>query len=166
MLFATLRILHIISGIIWGGGAVIMFFAVFPSIVATGEAGKQFAAYLFGKSPFPKIMLASGLITVLAGTYLYGVDSNWFQSAWMQSSQGTMFGIGAFAGIIAFVLGFLINKTNRGLAKLGAQIQGKPTDEQLAVLGTLQKRQRFLATTNIIFMLISIVTMASARMFS
>lgn len=165
MLFATVRFLHIISGIIWGGGAVIMFFSILPSIMATGDAGKQFGAYLFGKSPFGEIMTATGLITVLAGTYLYGVNSSWFQSAWMRTGQGTTFGIGAFSGILAFVFGFLINNVNQALAKLGGQIQGKPTDSQLAELGKLQKRQRFLATANIIFILISIGMMASARMF-
>ena len=164
MLFAILRFLHIVSGIIWAGGAVIMFFAVVPSINATGDAGKQFAAYLFGKSPFAKIMLAAGLTTVLAGTYLYGVDSNWFQSAWMQTGQGMGFGIGAFAGILAFVFGFLINKTNQDLAKVGAQIQGAPTTEQRSALETLQKRFKFMATANIIFILLSIAMMASARM--
>src|SRR5688572_937037 len=165
MLFAILRFLHIISGIVWGGGAVIMFFAVLPSIAATGDSGKQFAAYLFGKSSFTKIMLVAGLTTVLAGSYLYGVDSNWFQSAWMQSSQGMGFGIGASAGIVAFVFGFLISKTNQELGKLGAQIQGAPTPEQRSALDALQKRLRFVATVNIIFILLSIGMMASARMF-
>ncbi len=83
----------------------------------------------------------------------------------MLSGQGLGFGIGAAAGIVALVFGYMIGKTNGRLAALGAQIQGKPTDEQMALMGALRKRQVFVTTGNTIFILISIALMASARFF-
>ena len=81
------------------------------------------------------------------------------------SPTGTGFGIGAISGIIALVFGFLIGSTNGKLALLGMQIQGKPTNEQLAALGALRKRQVIVTNGNTIFILISITLMASARLF-
>jgi uncharacterized membrane protein len=164
-MFAALRFLHIIAGIIWGGAAILMNLVIGPAIGATGDAGRQFAGHLMGKTAFSKVMLGSGLTTVLAGTYLYGVNSNWFSSGWMMSGQGIGFGVGAVAGIAALVFGFMIGNVNGALAALGAQIQGKPTDAQMAAMGVLRKRQVFVTTANTIFILLSIALMASARMF-
>lgn len=164
-MFVAMRFIHIIAGIVWAGGAVLMNLVIGPAIGATGDAGRQFAGHLMGKTAFSKIMLGSGLLTVLAGTYLYGVSSNWFTSGWMLSGQGLGFGIGAAAGIVALVFGYMIGKTNGRLAALGAQIQGKSTNEQMALMGALRKRQVFVTTGNTIFILISIALMASARFF-
>jgi uncharacterized membrane protein len=162
---AIARILHIIAGIIWAGGAIIMNLVVGPTIGATGDAGKQFAGHLMGKTMFSKLMAASAGTTVLAGTFLYGVNSNWFSSAWMMSGAGIGFGIGALAGIAAFVMGMMTGSTNRALAELGAQIQGKPTAEQASILQALQKKAAFLSPANTICIFVSIIFMASARFF-
>lgn len=163
MLFIVLRTLHIIAGIIWGGTAVVFNLTVQPTIAATGDAGKQVMAHLVMKTRFRMIMTVAGFVTVLAGSYLYGVNSNWFQSAWMQSRQGTAFGIGGFAGILALVFGAMTGSLNQAIGMLGAQIQGKPTDEQLAKLNGLIKRNAFVMKANTICVLIAIVFMASAR---
>lgn len=164
-LFSILRFAHIVAGIFWAGGAVLMNFFIIPAIGATGDAGKQFAGHLMGKTSFSRFMTLSGVTTVLAGTYLYGVNSNWFSSGWMMSGQGIGFGIGAVAGIIALVFGLMIGSTNGKLAALGAQIQGKPTAEQLSALSALRKQQTFITIGNATCILISVVLMASARLF-
>lgn len=163
MVFAVVRFIHIIAGIVWAGGAILMNLVIGPAIGATGETGRQFAGHLMSKTPFLKIMLGSGLTTVLAGTYLYGVNSNWFSSGWMMSGQGIGFGIGAVTGIAALIFGFMTGNINGALAALGAQIQGKPTDEQMSAMTVLRKRQVFATAANMICIIISITMMASAR---
>ena len=163
MVFAVVRFLHIIAGIVWAGGAILTNLVISPAIGATGDAGRQFAGHLMGKTAFPKIMLGAGLLTVLAGAYLYGVNSNWFISGWMMTGTGIGFGIGAVTGIAALVFGFMVGNTNRAMAALGAQIQGRPTDGQMAEMGMLRKRQVFVTAGNTICIIISIAMMASAR---
>jgi uncharacterized membrane protein len=163
LLVPVLRFLHIIAGIIWAGGAILMNLVIGPAIGATGDAGRQFAGHLMGKTAFSKIMLGSGLLTVLAGTFLYGLNSNWFSSRWMLTNQGIGFGIGAIAGILALGFGFMIGNTNSRLAALGSQIQGKPTDEQASTMGILRKRQVFVTNGNTICIIISISLMAGSR---
>ena len=165
LVFSILRVLHIVSGILWAGGALVLYFFIAPTIGATGDAGKQFIGHLMGKTRFTVFMTTVGVITVLAGTVLYGIDSNWFQSAWMKTGAGIGFGIGAATGILAFIFGFMLGQTNNALAALGAQMQGKPTPEQMSALGALQKRQAMVSRWNAIFIIIAIFFMASARLF-
>lgn len=165
ILFSVLRFLHIIAGILWAGGALTMSFFVAPTMGATGDAGKQFAGYLMAKTRFSTFMMVNAVITVLAGSILYGIDSNWFQSAWMHSPTGIGFGVGAATGIVAFVFGGMLGNINKALGMLGAQIQGKPTADQLTTLQALMARQANASKWNTVFMLITIVLMASARLF-
>jgi uncharacterized membrane protein len=164
LLFSILRVLHIISGILWAGGALAMYFFIVPTIGATGDSGKQFAGHLMGKTRFTAFMTIVGATTVAAGTILYGIDSNWFRSGWMRTGIGIGFGIGATAGILAFIFGMMVGSTNNALAALGAQIQGKPTPEQMSALQALQKRQALVGRLNATFIMISIFFMALARL--
>lgn len=165
LIFSILRFAHIIAGILWAGGALALTLFVAPTMSATGDAGKQFGGHLISKTRFSAYMMVTGLTTVLAGSLLYGITSNWFQSGWMHSPAGIGFGIGAVAGILAFVFGVMLGNTNGALGALGAQIQGMPTAEQISVMQALLKRQSMASQWNLIFMLISIALMASARMF-
>lgn len=165
LVFLILRVAHIVAGILWAGGALALTLFVAPTMSATGDAGKQFAGHLIGKTRFSAYMMVTGLTTVIAGSILYGIDSNWFQSSWMMTATGSVFGIGAAFGIAAFVFGVMLGNTNAALATLGAQIQGKPSAEQAAALQALLKRQKMSSQGNMICMLISIVCMASARLF-
>jgi uncharacterized membrane protein len=164
LIFSILRVAHIVSGILWAGGALALTLFVAPTMSATGDVGKQFAGHLMTKTRFTIYMTVTGLTTVLAGSVLYGIDSNWFQSAWMKTGTGIGFGIGAAAGITAFVFGYLLGNANTALAALGAQIQGKPTAEQMTALQSLLKQQKMASQWNMIFMFIAIVMMASARL--
>lgn len=164
LIFLVLRVVHIVAGILWAGGALALTLFVAPTMSATGDAGKQFAGHLITKTRFSLYMMVTGLSTVLAGSVLYGIDSNWFQSAWMMTGTGIGFGIGAVAGIAAFIFGVMLGNANSALAALGAQIQGKPTAEQMTTLQGLLKRQALTSRMNMIFMFIAIVMMALARL--
>lgn len=165
LIFLILRVAHIVAGILWAGGALALTLFVAPTMSAMGDAGKQFAGHLIGKTRFSLYMSVTGLTTVVAGSILYGIDSNWFQSAWMMSATGSVFGIGATFGIAAFVFGMMLGNANMALAALGAQIQGKPSAEQATTLQALLKRQKMSSQGNMICMFISILCMASARLF-
>ncbi len=159
----VLRLVHIFAGIIWGGGALIMEFFISRSIAATGDSGKEFAQYLMARLRMHNFMTAMAISTVLAGALLYWHDSNGFTSAWMKSGPGIGFGVGALFGLIAFVFGAIFGNTNAKLAQVGAQIQGKPTNEQIAQVQTLQKRMRTVSPLHTYCMMISMIFMATAR---
>jgi uncharacterized membrane protein len=158
-----LRLAHILSGIFWVGAALLMNFYVGPTIRATGDGGKQFAGYFMTKTKFTITMNVSVFVTLIAGFWLYGIDSQWFSSPWMRSGAGTGFGIGAFFALIGFVTGFMNGGNNRKLAALGSQIQGKPTPEQMEQLSAIQKQQGWVVPVNTWTLVLAVFFMAIAR---
>jgi uncharacterized membrane protein len=161
-----LRLAHIIGGVFWVGGALAMNFFIGPTLRATGDAGKQFAGHLMAKTRFATFMSVSAYTTVIAGFWLYGIDSDWFSSPWQSSGAGTGFGIGAAFALVGLVTGIMNGNNNRKLGQLGAQIQGKPTPEQMAALGALQKQQAWVVPVNTYSLLLAIFFMAIARYLS
>ena len=161
----VLRFVHIIAAIIWGGGALLMEFLISRSIAGTGEAGQKFAQHLTNTMRIHVFMMTAAISTVLAGTLLYWHDSNGFSSAWMRSGAGMGFGIGAVFGLIAFVFGAIFGKSNAELGQIGAQIKGKPTEEQLAKIQAIQKRVKKLSPIHVASMILAMTLMATARYF-
>jgi uncharacterized membrane protein len=158
-----LRIIHIGAGVLWVGGALTMNFFVAPTLRATGDAGKQFAGHLIGKTGFSSMMMYSGIASIVAGFILYGIDSNWFTSAWQSSGPGIGFGIGALFALIGMVTGIMNGNNNRAMGQLGAQIQGPPTPEQAARLRAIQRQQVWVVPVNSYSLLLAVLFMAIAR---
>jgi uncharacterized membrane protein len=163
ILILVLRLLHIGGGVFWVGGAMAMNFFIGRTIGSTGDAGKQFAGHLIGKTNFTSYMTASAILSVLAGFILYAIDSNWFTSAWQSSGPGIGFGLGALFALIGFVTGMMNGRNNSAMGRLGAQIQGKPTSEQAAKIGAIQKQQAWVIPVNTYSLLLALLLMAVSR---
>ena len=163
ILVLILRLLHIIGGVFWVGGALAMNFFVAPTMRATGDAGKQFAGHLMGKTRFSNAMMGAGIASIAAGFILYGIDSNWFTSDWQSSGPRIGFSIGALFALIGLVTGIMNGNNNKAMGQLGARIQGKPTPEQAARLGAIQKQQSWVVPANTYSLILALVFMAIAR---
>ena len=159
----TLRLIHIVGSIFWVGAGLLINFFVGPTMRATGDAGRQFGGYLMTKTRALTVMNIAVYSTVIAGFWLYGIDSQWFTSAWMSSSTGIGFTIGALFGLVGFVTGLINGNNNQKLAKLGAQIEGKPTPEQAAQLGAIAKQQGWVIPVSSYSLLLAAVFMAISR---
>ena len=158
-----LRIIHILGGIFWVGGTLTMAFFIAPTIGATAEAGQKFVGHLMGNLKFSNRMAAAAGLTILAGFILYWIDSNGFTSPWMTSGAGRGFGIGAGFALVGFVFGLLVGRTTRAMAQLGAQIQGKPSSEQMTKIGALRKQQMTYSNITAVLLILSVIFMAIAR---
>lgn len=165
-LILALRLVHIIGGVFWVGAALVMNFFVGPTLRATGDAGKQFAGHLIAKTSFSRVLMISSIATVIAGFWLYGIDSAWFTSPWVSSGAGTGFGIGAGFALVGLVTGIMNGNNIRKLARLGAQAQGKPTPEQVSAIGAVQKQQGWVVPVNTYSLLLAVFFMAVARYLS
>jgi uncharacterized membrane protein len=165
LLVLVLRLVHIAAAIFWGGGALIMEFFIGPGIAATAEGGQQFARHLNNKIRIHIFMTIAAVLTVLGGAALYWIDSNGFSSPWMQSGAGRGFGIGAAFGLIAFVFGAIFGSGNAKLGQISAQIQGRPTAEQLTQIQAIQKRNKVISPIHVGSMILAMLFMATARYF-
>jgi len=161
-----LRIIHIVGGIFWVGGTLMMAFFIAPTVGATAEAGQKFISHLMGNLKFSNRMATAAGLTIVAGFILYWIDSAGFTSAWMSSGAGRGFGIGAAFALIGFVFGLLVGRTTKSMAQLGAQFQGKPSAGQMSQMQSLSKPQASLANTSAAMLIIATVFMAIARYFT
>jgi uncharacterized membrane protein len=163
LVMLVLRLLHIVAAIIWGGSAILMSLFIGRGIEATAEAGQRFAQYVTNTLRIHIFITISAVTTILAGGMLYWIDSNGFSSSWMRSSAGIGFGIGAGFGLIAFVSGAIFGSGNARLGQTGAQIQEKPTADQLAQIQVIRKRMKTVSPIHIVSMILAMIFMAAAR---
>jgi len=160
-----LRIIHIVGGIFWVGGTLIMTFFIGPTLGAIGESGQTFIGHLMNNLKFSNRMSAAAGSTILAGFILYWIDSQGFTSAWMSSGAGRGFGIGAAFALIGFVFGIMSGRSARAMAQLGAQMQGKPSPGQLTKMQETRKRQATFSTIAAVTLVLATIFMAIARYF-
>jgi uncharacterized membrane protein len=165
-LMILLRLIHIIGGVFWVGAALLLQFFVAPAVAANPEAGQKLMGQMMGKARLSARMAAAGGATVLAGAIMYWLDSDGFTSAWTRSGPGIGFGLGAVFGIIGLILGVMVGRSNAAMMQLGGQIKGKPSAEQVAQMGALQKQSQSLGWANSISLILAVVLMATARYFS
>lgn len=158
-----LRILHILAGVFWVGGALVMNFFIGPSLRATGDAGRQFAGYLLGQTRFSTALTGSAFLSVAAGFLLYGIDSSWFTSAWQTSGAGIGFGAGALFALVGLITGIMNGNNIKTMGRLGAQVQGRPTAEQVARLSSIQRQQAWVVPVNSYSLVLAVLLMAIAR---
>jgi hypothetical protein len=157
-----LRIIHIVAGVFWVGGTLIMTFFIGPTVGAIGEPGQKFIAHLMNNLKFSNRMAMASGLTILAGAILYALDAR-AGTAWLQSNFAIGLGIGAVFAIIGFIFGMMIGRTIKAMAELGAQMRGNPTPDQLSRMQALQKRQATVSLISTVSVLLATVFMAIAR---
>jgi uncharacterized membrane protein len=157
-----LRIIHIVGGVFWVGGTLTMTFFMGPTIGATGEAGQKFVGHLMNNLKFSNRMSAAAGLTILAGLILYGLDAR-AGSAWVRSGFGIGLSIGAGFALIGFVFGILIGRTTKAMAQFGAQMQGKPSPDQIAQMQSIRKQQATYSNISAAALILAVVFMAIAR---
>jgi len=157
-----LRILHIVGGVFWVGGTLFVTFFVSPAIGATGEAGQKFIGHLMNNLKLSNRMSAAAGTTVLAGLILYGLDAR-AGASWTRSSFAIGLGIGALFAIIGMIFGILLGRSNKIMAQLGAQMQGKPSPAQRTEMQSIQKQQATYARVSAISLILATIFMSIAR---
>jgi uncharacterized membrane protein len=164
---AVLRIIHIVAGVFWVGSAVFIAGILLPTLQAVGPAGGPVMEHLVQVRRLPvRLMIAMALV-ILSGIALYWKDSDGFRSAWMRSSPGTIFAIGALLGIASGVVGMTTSApTGRRLTALTSAIKARgtpPTADELAEMQRLQARLRGAGQVVAVLLLLATIAMAIAR---
>jgi len=163
ILTIVLRFLHVFGGAFWFGSAMMMGFYISPTVAATGEVGQKFMGSLVLKARIHTVIAIVAGTTILAGAWLYLIDSGGGSSAWARSGPGIVFGIGGFFGLIGFIYGMMIGKNIKILAETGSQIQGKPTPEQMGKIQAAQKQLAVVGPVSSFSLIIAVACMSVAR---
>lgn len=166
VLVIVLRLLHILSGVFWVGAALMFTFFISPTVGATKEAGQSFMRHFMGNTKINLVIWTSAITTVVAGAFLYWLDSEGFTSAWMHSGPGIGFGVAGGFAFLGLIVGIVQNRNSNALAKLGGQIQSQgkpPSPEQASRLQSLGKALALGGKLNVAFLILATIGMASAR---
>ena len=160
-----LRLIHISGGVFWVGSGLFSTFFLTPAINAAGDSGRQVLQLLMVRGRLASRISAAAGLTILAGIFLYWLDTDGFSSAWSRSGPGIGFGIGAAFGLLGFIFGIFVGQVNKSLASLNSELKGKPTPEQAVKLAGLQKSQSTNSLISTVSLILATLFMAAARYF-
>ena len=163
-----LRIVHIVTGVIWVGSLFVIVVFVQPSAATLGPAGVPFMSEL-RRRRFVDIVFIDAVVTVVAGSFLYWRDWHTYPSFgdWIGSSFGASLTVGALLAIAGLgVAASVTRPTIVRLVSLGGQVAesgGTPSPEVAAQIGALQHRLVVAERVSFALVLLAVVAMASAR---
>lgn len=158
-----LRIVHIVAGVFWVGGAALFFFYLEPVINKLGPDAEKFVDEMVNRRKVPIYFVTVSTLTVLAGVILYWRDYGGIDT----SPSGLALGLGGLAALIAWLGGnLLIPRTLGQLTAVVAEIRaagGPPSGELAGRMHATQERLRLIGMIDIVLLVFAVVTMASAR---
>jgi uncharacterized membrane protein len=162
-----LRLIHILSGIMWVGTGVYTSFFLVPALSSSPAIMGQVVAGLQRRRVFLVLQIVAAL-TILSGLRLLWIDSAGFAESYMATGPGRTFSIGAAAAIIAAVLSFGVSRPAVVRAGAVAVSVAASTDaserERLTVqLARLRRRGAVAGTLSVGFGLLAASAMAIAR---
>jgi len=164
VLMLVLRVIHVLLGAFWFGGAVITAAFLGPAVRSLGPDGGRFMQELVQRRKFGLYMTLAGDLTVFIGLALLG--HNMASEVWRASTYGQVMMAGSATGILALAIGHAMNAPSaRKMAALGGEIQraGRPpTPEQVTEMARLQQRLSTGATLAAVLLTLTVVAMAAA----
>ena len=161
----ALRLIHVVGGIIWVGGAFIMAFFIGPALQSAGPAAGPIMGAL-QKRKFMVILPVIAILTMLSGLRLMQITSGGFSAAYFQSPMGKTYAWAGLAAIVAFALGILVNRPT--MMKLGTLQQSMASDpvskdKIAAEVRKLQQRMALAGSLVTALLLMAAIGMAVAR---
>ena len=149
-LTVSLRVIHVLSGAAWVGGAFLIMGFIVPHARHLGpEVGGTYLKRFLDHPWFSTYITAIELLAVITGFVLFWNASGGLEGVWLTSSTGLAFTVGAIAAVIALGISFPISLTLSKLYYLAdasdpgpgeGQAQAPSFEEyhgRLALLGSL-----------------------------
>ena len=158
----VLRIIHIVAGVLWVGGAGLFFFYLEPAINKLGPDAEKFVDEVINRRKAPIYFVTISTLTVVAGVILYLRD---FGATIATSPYGLALGLGGLAALIAWLGGnLLIPRTLMQLMAVGAEMKtsaGPPPPELMSRMQAIQERLRLIGLVDIVLLLFAVAAMAA-----
>jgi uncharacterized membrane protein len=157
-----LRAIHVVGGVLWVGGVVVVTLFLLPATQALGPAAQPVMQFIMGRRKLPVYLMLLGILTTLAGVLLMMRNMSLTGGMWARSPMGIGISVGATAAILALVVGMTVSAPTA--KRLGPPRPGAAplTDEQRAAL---MKRLALGSRLTFILLAIAALFMATARYF-
>jgi uncharacterized membrane protein len=163
----VLRLIHILSGIMWVGSGVYTSFFLVPALSSSPAVMGQVMAGLQRRGLFLVLQIVAAL-TILSGLRLLWIDSAGFEASYFATGTGRTFSISAGAAIIAAVLSFGVARpamvrAGAIAASLGPAASTSDRERLTPELDRLRRRAAIASTFAVAFGLLAASGMAVAR---
>ena len=158
-----LRAIHVVGGVLWVGGLMIVSFFLVPASRTLGPTAQPMLQDIMGRRKLPAYLMSVAIATTLAGILLMVRNVSVTDGAWARSPMGIGISIGAATSIVALLIGMTVTapaaKRLGGLPKPGAT---PLTDEERA---RLMRRTAIGSRVVLLLLAVSALTMATARYY-
>lgn len=163
----VLRLVHILSAILWVGSGLFTTFFLIPALTASPAAMGQVVAGLTRRRYFLVLQLAAGL-TILSGLRLLMIDSAGFSGSYFATGTGRTFAISGLLAFIAAVVSFGVSRPAMVRAgALATSIAASSSAAENARLtpevDRLRRRGAIAAIISVIFGILAACGMSIAR---
>lgn len=165
ILLVSLRLIHIVAGVVWFGLGAAQVFVLVPATRSTGLSGYRFLKGVFNTTPLATAFGITALLATLAGLALY-IFAN--SASHFSGLGNAVLGVGAIAGLGAFGHGAMATGRYTGEFAKTLNEQLPDDDKPLAdsALAAIQTSFDKLATHSRIsfwMMLVALLCMGLAR---
>ncbi|MEP6764591.1 MAG: hypothetical protein ABJB66_09790 [Gemmatimonadaceae bacterium] len=162
-----LRIVHIVGGVCWAGGAVFIAGLLMPSARKVGAGATPLIRELTDFKRIPMYMMIMSWSALLSGGALAWRDAGLEGMRWFEHGMGLIFGIGAAFAILGAVAGMAVTApTAKRLREFSIQLQNAgraPTPDEMQTMQRMQNKLYAVARVLAVLLLATTVAMASAR---
>jgi uncharacterized membrane protein len=160
-----LRIIHVVGAIIWVGSGVLMGVFLAPALATMGPAAGQVMGAL-QKRKMMTVLPIVAILTILSGAWLMQITSAGFSAAYFATNAGKAFTAAAIAGILAFLIGIIVNRPiAMRMAQMTQAMASDPTSRE-AIAAEVRKLQQRAAMWGFVVLALLVVAacgMAVAR---
>jgi uncharacterized membrane protein len=163
----TLRIIHILGGIVWVGSLTFISLFLIPALRSSPAVAGQVMAALEKRRLFNVLPIVA-LFTIASGLRLLAIDSVGFSGSYFSTSTGRTFGAGALVAIIAFLITLLISRpgflrAGRLSASLATTTDEGARQRTMAEMQRLNRRVTIANAVVVVLLLLTAAGMATAR---
>ena len=161
----VLRVVHVVGGIIWVGGGVLMGLFLAPALAKLGPTAGQVMGEL-QKRKMMTVLPIIAILTILSGVRLMQITSMGFGAAYFATAAGKMYAAAGLAGIVAFLAGITFNRPlAMKMAKLNQEMAANPASKEagMAEMKQLQQRAATMGFVLLGLLLLAAIGMAVAR---
>lgn len=103
----AVRLVHIVSGVLWVGAATMLAAYVLPAARGS-DAGLRFLRQLIWERNLPRYLNVVLALSLLSGLLLYGNLLVLTRGSWATSHRGIVLGLGGLAALIAAAIATLV----------------------------------------------------------
>jgi uncharacterized membrane protein len=165
-MIVLLRLIHILSGVLWVGAAIFINFLLFPALKGDPATMGKVAASLTARG-MHKLMGMTAVLTLLSGFWLISIMSGGDMAAYSRG-PGRVFTMAGGLATLAFILGLVLARpAGLKVGEIGAALAAA-TDpaEKTRLQGemvALQKKTAFITMSVVTLLILATAGMAVAR---